>query len=64
MYGKTNVFLDRDGTINVYKGLISRPEEIELIDEVAQAIRLINESDYLCIVVSNQPGVAEFMHFG
>jgi D,D-heptose 1,7-bisphosphate phosphatase len=53
------IFLDRDGTINVYKGLINRPEEIELIDEVAQAIRLINESDYLCIVVSNQPGVAK-----
>ncbi|WP_164880485.1 D-glycero-alpha-D-manno-heptose-1,7-bisphosphate 7-phosphatase [Clostridium manihotivorum] len=53
------IFLDRDGTINKYKGLISKPEDIELINGAAEAIRIINESEYLCIVVSNQPGVAK-----
>jgi len=52
------IFLDRDGTINVYKCLLSKVEEFELIHDVAKAIKLINNSEYLCIVVSNQTVVA------
>lgn len=52
------IFLDRDGTINVYKGLLYRSEDLILYPNSAKAIRMINESDYLCIVVSNQPVVA------
>ena len=52
------VFLDRDGTINTYKGLISNEEEFELISGAAQAIRRINDSGYLAICVTNQPVVA------
>ena len=52
------VFLDRDGTINQYKGFITQPEQLELIDGVAEAIRKINASGYLAIVVSNQPVIA------
>ena len=52
------VFLDRDGTINVYKGFIRNIDEIELIDGVADAIRSINRSGYLAIVVTNQPVIA------
>jgi len=52
------VFLDRDGTLNVYKGFITRPEQIELIDGTAEAIRAINDSGYLAIVVTNQPVIA------
>lgn len=55
---KKCIFLDRDGTINVYKGLLSKAEDLELEKYVAEAIRLINESEYLCIVVTNQPVVA------
>ncbi|RDY31725.1 HAD-IIIA family hydrolase [Lachnotalea glycerini] len=51
-------FLDRDGTINAYKGFIRSVEEIELIDGVAEAIAKINASGYLAIVVTNQPVVA------
>ncbi|TZE82186.1 D-glycero-alpha-D-manno-heptose-1,7-bisphosphate 7-phosphatase [Calorimonas adulescens] len=56
------IFLDRDGTINVYKGLISKPDDIELIDGAAEAIKLVNKSEYLCIVISNQPGVAKNLY--
>jgi len=49
------IFLDRDGTINVYKGLINSTEQIELIPNVTEAIKKINQSGYLAIVVSNQP---------
>lgn len=52
------IFLDRDGTINVYKCLLHNREDLKLEYKAAEAIKLINESDYLCIVVSNQPIVA------
>ena len=52
------VFLDRDGTINVYKGFLRHINDFELISGVADAIRKINESGYLCIVVTNQPVIA------
>lgn len=52
------IFLDRDGTINVYKGFLTSSDDLELIDGVADAIRQINHSGYLAIVVSNQPVIA------
>ena len=55
------IFLDRDGTINKFKDLISREEQFELEEQVAEAIRLINQSGYLTIVVTNQPVVARGM---
>ena len=55
------VFLDRDGTVNRYRGLISSPEQLELEPCAAEAIRLLNRSGYLAIVVTNQPVVARGM---
>ena len=52
------IFLDRDGTLNVYKGFIKSAEDIELLPGVTQAIGKINESGYLAIIVSNQPVIA------
>lgn len=52
------VFLDRDGTINKFVNYLHRIEDFELLAGVGRAIRLINESEYLCIVISNQPMVA------
>lgn len=52
------VFLDRDGTINIYKGFLRNISDFELMPGVAGAIRRINESGYLCIVVTNQPVIA------
>lgn len=55
------VFLDRDGTVNQYRGLISDPMQLELENGAAEAIRLLNASGYLTIVVTNQPVVARGM---
>ena len=33
-------FLDRDGTIIVDKNYLAKPEDIELLDGVAEAIRM------------------------
>lgn len=52
------IFLDRDGTINKYVGFLTKPEQFELIDGAAEAIKMINKSGYLAIVVTNQPVVA------
>ena len=55
------IFLDRDGTINKEVGLISKPNQLVLLPNAAAAIRLINDSDYLAIVVTNQSVVARGM---
>lgn len=52
------IFLDRDGTINKYKGFIRNVEDIELLPEVTEAIKKINNMGYLAIVVTNQPVIA------
>jgi len=52
------IFLDRDGTINKYKGFLNNIDDFELIDDIAENIKKINSSEYLCIVVSNQPVIA------
>ena len=52
------VFLDRDGTINHDVGFMNDPDDFELLDGVAEAIRIINSSGYLCIVVTNQSAIA------
>ena len=52
------IFLDRDGTINKYVGLIKSADQLELEESAAEAIRLINQSGYLAIVVTNQPVIA------
>ena len=52
------IFLDRDGTINKYVGFLRNIDDFELIDGVSEAIRHINQSGYLAIVVTNQPVIA------
>ena len=52
------VFLDRDGTINKYVGFLRDIDEFELLDGAADAIKRINASGYLAIVVTNQPVIA------
>ena len=52
------VFLDRDGTINKYVGFLKNIDDFELLPGVTDAIRKINASGYLAIVVTNQPVIA------
>lgn len=52
------IFLDRDGTINKYVGFLRNIEDFELLPNVAEAIKKINSSDYLCVVITNQPVIA------
>lgn len=52
------IFLDRDGTINKYVGFLRNIDDFELLPGVSEAIKRINNSGYLAIVVTNQPVVA------
>ncbi len=59
LYNKQKaIFLDRDGTINKYVGFLRNIDDFELIDGVSEAIKKINQSGYLAIVVTNQPVIA------
>ncbi len=53
------IFIDRDGVINREMDNIVKLEDVLLIERSAQAIKNINNSKYLAIVISNQPQVAK-----
>jgi D,D-heptose 1,7-bisphosphate phosphatase len=52
------IFMDRDGVLNKEVDFLQRPEQLELIDGTAEAVKKINDSDYLGIVATNQSVVA------
>ena len=52
------VFLDRDGTINKYVGFLRDIDDFELLPGVCEAIKKINSSGYLAIIVTNQPVIS------
>lgn len=52
------IFLDRDGTINEHIPFLVDKDRFRLIDGTTDAIKIINSSEYLCIVVTNQPIIA------
>ncbi len=52
------IFLDRDGTINKYIGFLTDAAQFELIEGASDAIKKINKSGYLAIVITNQPVIA------
>lgn len=52
------IFLDRDGVINKMVGFLKNIDDFELLDGVSEAIKMINHSNYLAIVITNQPVIA------
>lgn len=52
------IFLDRDGTINKYVEFLRDINDLELLPGVAEAVKLINSTGYLCIIITNQPVIA------
>jgi len=53
------IFLDRDGVINKEKPNLYKIEDFDLYDFAAEAILKINKSNFLAVVVTNQPVVAK-----
>lgn len=52
------VFMDRDGTISEEIGYVNHPSRYRVFPFAAEAVRLLNESGWLAILVTNQAGVA------
>lgn len=52
------VFVDRDGTLIEERGYLDRLDLVALIPGAAEAIRLLRQSGFAVVVVTNQAGVA------
>ena len=52
------VFMDRDGTISEEVGYVNHPARYRVFPYSAEAVRQLNVSNWLAILVTNQAGVA------
>ncbi len=52
------VFIDRDGTISEEVGYVNHPSRFRVFPYSAEAVRLLNASGLLAVLVTNQAGVA------
>jgi mannose-1-phosphate guanylyltransferase / phosphomannomutase len=52
------IFLDRDGTLNVFGDFVTNAEKLTLMPDAGDALKMINQSGFLAIVITNQPVVA------
>ena len=52
------VFIDRDGTISEEIGYVNHPSRYRVFAYAAEAIKLLNEANWLAILITNQAGVA------
>jgi formyltetrahydrofolate-dependent phosphoribosylglycinamide formyltransferase len=57
-HGRHAVFLDRDGTIIEDVAYLRDSEQLRLLPGAADAIKRLNASGFLAIVVTNQSGIA------
>lgn len=53
------VFLDRDGVLNHEVDQLHRLVDFKLYPEAIEALQRLNQSDYLAVVITNQPMVAK-----
>ena len=54
---KRAVFLDRDGTLNVERNYLSRPEDLVLLPGAGAALRRLQDANFLLFIVTNQSGI-------
>ncbi|MCD6048996.1 MAG: D,D-heptose 1,7-bisphosphate phosphatase [Verrucomicrobia bacterium] len=54
---KRAVFLDRDGTINIEKKYLSKPEQLVLFPGAEAAMKRLQDAGYLLLIVTNQSGI-------
>ncbi len=52
------IFLDRDGTVSYEVGYVNHPSRYDIMPGSVDAIKKINQSEFLAVLVTNQAGVA------
>jgi D,D-heptose 1,7-bisphosphate phosphatase len=52
------IFMDRDGVISIEKDFIYKHEDMALFDFTPEAIREVNKTEYLSVIVTNQSVIA------
>lgn len=56
--GQAAVFVDRDGTLIRDVGYLHRKEQLEILPQVPEALRLLKGKGYKVVVITNQSAVA------
>lgn len=56
------LFLDRDGIINIDKGYIHKPEDVEFVDGIFDLLKYAIDRGFDLFVVTNQAGVARGLY--
>jgi len=55
------VFLDRDGTLNVEQSYLTRPEQMQILEGVGEALQELRAAGFACVVVTNQSAIGRGM---
>lgn len=55
------VFLDRDGTLNVDRSYLTKPEQMCLLPGVGEALQQLRAAGFACVVVTNQSAIGRGM---
>ena len=58
-YKQKAIFIDRDGVINYEADPLDTPDKFNFLPEIPFALKKINMSDYLSVLVTNQPIIAK-----
>ncbi|MDP2750156.1 MAG: D-glycero-beta-D-manno-heptose 1,7-bisphosphate 7-phosphatase [Nanoarchaeota archaeon] len=59
---KKAVFLDRDGVINVDYGFVHTVEKFKFSPRAIDALKILADSDYLIIIITNQSGIGKGLY--
>lgn len=51
------VFLDRDGTINIDKGYVSKPADFEFETRAIEGLMMLKRAGYALFIITNQSGI-------
>ncbi|MBN1521853.1 MAG: 3-deoxy-manno-octulosonate cytidylyltransferase, partial [Candidatus Aureabacteria bacterium] len=57
LFMKKAIFLDRDGTINIDYGYVSKPGDFHLLKSAGQTLKILQDKGYLLIIITNQSGI-------
>ena len=59
---RSAVFFDRDGVLNVDRGYVHAPHQVEWVRGAKEAVKLLNDAGHYAFVVTNQAGVAKGLY--